>query len=358
MATLIDRWLESRSSRSPLTDRWLRPGRPRTQFPPYELGDPDIVGLAEARTSTVARIYHKGHEQAWDGRAVLDDLVAKHGGIHFPEDKKQAFARVASVLLWGELAAWSISADLAVKLDDTPAKMAASSQVFDEARHFYVLRDYLWRAGIDVMHLGGWSRRLLVELLETDNLLFKVVGMQLLVESTAVLMFRTLAEANLEPVLTELLYYFERDEARHVGLGVLTLPEVLAGLSESDARRLWWFQTRMNLEMLFGGLTLRHAFDELGVDQAEMNLQGFKYHNEIVRRMRRDHGDGDKAHDSRSLRGLFRISRTAQDSFQEFFFPSKPRSQLSTKMFDAVVSFAETTDRWMRTRDAKLSASH
>lgn len=332
-----------------LTERWLRPRTPRTQFPPYELGDPTIVGLAEARTSTIARIYHKGHEQAWDGRAVLDELVAKHGGkIDFPEDKKQAFGRIASVLLWGELAAWSISADLALKLEETPAKMAASSQVFDEARHFYVLRDYMWRAGIPIDKLGGWSRRLLVELLETDNLLYKVVGMQLLVESTAVVMFRMIAESKLEPVLSDLLYYFERDEARHVGLGVLTLPEVLAGLTERDAIRLWWFQTRMNLEMTMGGITLRHAFDQLGIDQAEMNAQGFKYHNEIIRRMRTEKpGTGA---DAASVKGLFRISRKGQNAFQEFFFPTKPRSAVASKMFEAIVSVAETTDRWMRER--------
>src|SRR3954470_6045532 len=266
-----------------LTERWLRPRTPRTQFPPYDFGDPSIVGLAEARTNTVARIYHKGHEQAWDGRTVLDDLCAKHGGIHFPADKKAAFARVAAVLLWGELAAWSISADLALKLEDTPAKMAASSQVFDEARHFFVLRDYLWRAGIDVGKLGGWSRHLLVQLLETDNLLFKVVGMQLLVESTAVVMFRQIAEAKLEPVLTELLYYFERDEARHVGLGVLSLPSVLSGLSPADAAQLWWFQSKMNIEIILSGINLAPAFETLGIDQADMNMQGFKYHREILK---------------------------------------------------------------------------
>jgi hypothetical protein len=332
-----------------LTERWLRPRTPRTQFPPYELGDPTIVGLAEARTSTIARIYHKGHEQAWDGRTVLDELVGKHGGkIDFPTDKKKAFGRIASVLLWGELAAWSISADLALKLEETPAKMAASSQVFDEARHFYVLRDYMWRAGIPIDKLGGWSRRLLVELLETDNLLYKVVGMQLLVESTAVVMFRMIAESKLEPVLSDLLYYFERDEARHVGLGVLTLPEVLAGLTERDAIRLWWFQTRMNLEMTMGGITLRHAFDQLGIDQADMNAQGFKYHNEIIRRMRTEKpGTGA---DAASVKGLFRISRKGQNAFQEFFFPTKPRSPVASKMFEAIVSVAETTDRWMRER--------
>jgi hypothetical protein len=88
-----------------LTARWLRPRSAREQFPPYAFGDPGLVGLAEVRTNTIARIYHKGHEQAWDGRQVLDDLVAKHGEIRFPEAKREAFGHIASVLLWGELAA-------------------------------------------------------------------------------------------------------------------------------------------------------------------------------------------------------------------------------------------------------------
>jgi hypothetical protein len=333
---------------STLTERWLRPQRPRTQFPPYEYGDPAIVGLAQARTDTVARIYHKGHEQAWDGRTTLDELCAKHGGIHFPEDKKQAFARVAAVLLWGELAAWSISADLAVKLEDTPAKMAASSQVFDEARHFYVLRDYLWRAGIPVGKLGGWSRKLLVELLETDNLLYKVVGMQLLVESTAVVMFRSLAEAKLEPVLTELLYYFERDEARHVGLGVLTLPDVLEGLSDRDALSLWWFQTKMQLEMIAGGMTINPSMVQLGIDPAEMNLQGFKYHNEILRRMKRSRPE--RGTEARAIKGLFKMSKKGQDAFQELFFPTTPPTGWRRTFLNGVSNVAAKTDRWLASR--------
>jgi hypothetical protein len=330
------------------TERWLRPQRPRTQFPPYEYGDPAIVGLAQARTDTVARIYHKGHEQAWDGRTTLDELVTKHGGIAFPEDKKQAFGKIASVLLWGELAAWSISADLAVKLEDTPAKMAASSQVFDEARHFYVLREYMWRAGIPVEKLGGWSRRLLVELLETENLLYKVVGMQLLVESTAVVMFRTIADAKLEPVLSELLYYFERDEARHVGLGVLTLPEVLEGLSDGEAMRLWWFQTRMQLEMIAGGMMINPAFVELGIDPAEMNLQAFKYHNEIIKRMKRTRPN--RGTDAKAVKGLFRISRAGQDRFQELFFPSQPPTGWRKAVLGGMIEVARRTDRWLADR--------
>ena len=61
-----------------LTERWLRPRSARTQFPPYDFGDPSIVGQAEARTSTLARIYHKGQEQSWDGRTVSMRWVLVH----------------------------------------------------------------------------------------------------------------------------------------------------------------------------------------------------------------------------------------------------------------------------------------
>lgn len=330
---------------STLTERWLRPRRPRTQFPPYDIGNSDLVGIAQARTDTVARIYHKGHEQAWDGRRTLDELIEKHGGINFPADKREAFGRVASVLLWGELAAWSISADLALKLDDPPAKMAASSQVFDEARHFYVLREYMWRAGVPIVQLGGWSRQLLVDLLETENLLYKVVGMQLLVEATAVVMFRKIAEAQLEPVLSELLYYFERDEARHVGLGVLALPEVLEGLSDRDALALWWFQTRMQLQMIASGFTINPALVDLGIDPAEMNLQGFRYHNEILKRMKTARpGQGV---DQKSIKGLFKISRKGQHRFQQLLFPSADAPQWQQTLLKTMARAAMRTDRWL-----------
>jgi hypothetical protein len=328
-----------------LTERWLRPSRPRDQFPPYELGDPSIIGMAQARTDTVARIYHKGHEQAWDGRQVLDELIAKHGGIHFPEDKRDAFGTVASVLLWGELAAWSISADLALKLQDTPAKMAASSQVFDEARHFYVLREYLWRAGVPVKQLGGWSRRLLVELLETDNLLYKVVGMQLLVESMAVVIFKSVADAKIEPVLTDLLYYFERDEARHVGLGVLTLPAVLEGLSDRDALALWWFQTRMQLEMIMGGFNINPSFVALGVDPAAMNLEGFRYHHEVLRRMKK--AKPGRGTEQAQVKGLFKLSRDAQQRFQKLFFPDAAAPAWQRGFLSTMTRVAQASDRWL-----------
>ena len=331
--------------------QWTRPRRPRDHFPPYELADRDIVARTEKRTRKLARLYHVAQDQAWDGRAVLAELVAKHGGIHFPEDKKEAMGRLAAVLLWGELAAWSISADLALKLEDPAAKMAATSQVFDEARHFYVLRDYLWQAGIPLPRLGGYSRALLVDLLETDNLLHKLVGMQLMVENAALVLFKMVADARLEPVLSELLYYYERDEARHVGLGALALPSILPQLSPLDAGRLWLFQLRVELFMLAGGLTMRDAFAALGMDQAAMQLYSFELQRDVYKRM----GADKLRRESRAgaTRGLFKISRAGQDRLNRFLFPpagDAPRSRWQSEALRALLSLAERGDRWLAAR--------
>jgi len=337
---------------SSFSQQWLRPSRPRDVFPPYHLGDRDIVTLAEERTEKVGRIYHKGHDLAWNGKQVLDELIAKHGGIRFPEDKKAAFGQVASTLLWGELAAWSISADLALKLEDTNAKMAASSQVFDEARHFYVLRDYLWAAGIEVPRLSGYGRTLLVGLLETDNLLHKLVGMQLLVENVAVCLFKMIAAAEIEPVLTELLYYFERDEARHVGLGAILLPRILAELDDADAARLWLFQMRIQLLLVGGGMVMRDAFATLGVDQAEMQRQGFRLQYEVYKRMRAEYSAGGGT-GKRGTRGLFGMSKQGQQRINRFLFPGRPVSELPrwhAATLTGLLRAAERGNRWLERR--------
>ena len=347
-------------------DQWRRQRRPRDHFPPYELADQGLVASAERRTRKLARLYHVAHDQAWDGRKVLAELTAKHGGIHVPDDKREALGRVASILLWGELAAWSISADLALRLEDPSAKMAATSQVFDEARHFYVLRDYLWQAGIEIPRLGGYSRKVLVDLLETEQLLHKVVGMQLMVENIALCLFKMIAQARIEPVLSELLYYYERDEARHVGLGALTLPAILPQLSDIEAGRLWLFQLRIQLLLVAGGLTMRESFATLGVDQAAMQLYGFELMRDVYKRMgagpddrgghRRRAGAADAtakakgdATPSRTTRGLFMLSRAGQSRINGFLFgrAGQVRPSWQEPVLRALIAAAERGDRWL-----------
>ena len=221
-------------------------GRRSDGFPNYALLDvDDVVGVAEARTRRLERIYHVSQENAWDGKAVLAEALERHGGIQLPEERREALARLFSLILWGELAAWVVSAELAERIEDVEAKMAATSQTFDEARHFYVMRDYLRELGVEVPPLGAYSRVVLRDLLDAKDLVRKLVGMQLLVENAALSLFKMVGRSKVEPVLADLMPYFEKDEARHIGLGMNYLPHLLRELGPTQVVRLHAFQYRI-----------------------------------------------------------------------------------------------------------------
>jgi hypothetical protein len=260
-------------------------------WPPYHLMQRDYLAETQAKFDRVERLYHVAHKQAWDGKQVLNELIKKHGGIHLPEDKKRALGEIFSTILWGELAAWSISADLALQLEDTEAKMAATSQVFDEARHFYVMRDYLLALGVAIPPLDGYTHTVLVELLDTRRLTDKLLGMQLIVESVAVTLFKTVAMAKVEPVLSDLLPYFERDEARHVGLGVLYLPKLLAKIGPLEAARLKMMQLKIVTLIGWGTHLKKPYFEKLGIDNNDSFRRGMRLNREVMEGMRSKSGE-------------------------------------------------------------------
>ncbi len=268
------------------------------------------LALAEERTARLRRIYANCLRDAWDGNQVFREAVARHGGIQLAHDKRVALAHPISMLMWGELAAWHVAAELAERLEDPDARMAASSQVFDEARHFYVLRDYLALLHVPVPKLDTYfaigARRLLM----TRDLTVKLFAMQIIAEGTAQAIFQFLAEAEIEPVLSELLPYIERDEARHVGLGVLHLPERLAALSPRQARRV---SDRANgIGDLFGATQLRFAehYATLGADPRELFRRADRMLLELTRKLGTVPGTDGELY----LRGVGGWQRSAEDA--------------------------------------------
>jgi hypothetical protein len=260
-------------------------------WPPYHLMRRDYLAEAQEKYAKLERLYHVGAQKAWDGKAVLGELLRKHGGIRIPPEKKRALAEIFSTILWGELAAWTISADLALQLEDTEAKMAATSQVFDEARHFYVMRDYLLALDVEIPPLDGYTHTVLTELLETDRLVDKLLGMQLIVESVAVTLFRAVAQAGVEPVLSELMPYFERDEARHVGLGVLYLPRLLARATLAERTRLKLLQLKIVTLIGWGTHLKKPYFEALGIDNNDGFRRGTRLQREVMDGMRTPDGE-------------------------------------------------------------------
>jgi hypothetical protein len=102
--------------------------------------------------------------------------------------------------------------------------------------------------------------------LETDDLATKLLGMQLLVETLALTIFQSVRELEVEPVLTELMRYYERDEARHVGLGMQYLPTLLAKMPRRKIMRLVTFQVHIMAWALAELRVLRPDFEVLGID--------------------------------------------------------------------------------------------
>jgi len=196
------------------------------------------LAFAEAKTSRLRRIYTMAGESLWDGPTVFREAVARHGGIQLSEERRAALAYPISMLLWGELGAWIVSAELAERLEDPDARMAASSQVFDEARHFYVLRDYLALLHVPVPRIDPYFAAAARSLLATRDLTLKLFAMQILAEGSAQAIFDFLSKSDVEPVLCDILPYIARDEARHVGLGILHLPERLERMTPRERRRL------------------------------------------------------------------------------------------------------------------------
>jgi hypothetical protein len=218
------------------------------------------------RAAKLVSLYHRGQELAWDGRKVLAELVEKHGGIHIPDEKRAALGRIFAVIMWGELAAWKISVQLADRLVELEPKMAATSQAHDEARHFYVMHDYLEALGEVPRKLDRASRAVLEIVLETPSLLKKLLGMQLMVESLALTIFQLVRETRVEPVLADLLRYYEKDEARHVGLGVQLLPRLMRDLGKLEAADLVLFQLRIYGWTLAGLKAQEEDWRTLGVE--------------------------------------------------------------------------------------------
>ena len=226
------------------------------------------------RARKLENIYHVGQDKIWDGRAVLAELQSTHGLAHLQGEKREAVAHVFSGLMWGELAAWKISAQLADRIDDVGAKMATTSQVHDEARHFYVLHDYLTALDGGPRPLDRGTRGLIETVLGAEALPQKIAGMQLFIESIALTMFKAVREAELCPVLGQILLLFERDEARHVGLGVQYLPVLMRDANKLDRVQLDAFQLRILMWALVSLKQNERHLAALGIDPRKVVLAG------------------------------------------------------------------------------------
>ncbi len=242
---------------------------------PYEMFDIQRSAESARRYTKLESIYHRGQKLSWDGNAVLEELWEKHGGSGLRREQHAAAGRVLGAIMWGELAAWKIAAQLADELQPLEAKMAATSQAHDEARHFYVMHDYLMRTTGDFPRkMPKWSEKLVGACLTADTMPKKIIGMQLQLETTALTLFHAFRESNICPVLSELLVYYEKDEARHVGLGTQLLPTLMKQMSVRERVEFSAFSFKVAGLSLASLKDSEHDFEALGISPRRIAVLG------------------------------------------------------------------------------------
>ena len=212
----------------------------------------------EVKYQRVHRLYENAKRDQWNAseRVPRGDTLPSEG---LSELERGAICRVFSQLYYGERGAQIISGQLSTMVRDNEASKFLASQCMDEARHVEVFESLLLR--IDKVYpMNPFLNALLTDMMRTDRVEEKLIGMNLLVEGLALSVFKFTVklferEARFQNDVGvhvyEALKLILKDESRHVGFGVVYLPELLRGLpkrrlAELQARQLAW------MTLLFG----------------------------------------------------------------------------------------------------------
>ena len=131
-----------------------------------------------------------------------------------------------SQFLHGEQGALLCTAKIVETVPWYDAKLYASTQVMDEARHVEVFARYLDEKLTGHYPINAHLRLLLDDIVNDSRWDMTYLGMQIMVEGLALAAFGFMHQMTTEPLLKQLLRYVMSDEARHVAFGVLTLKEV------------------------------------------------------------------------------------------------------------------------------------
>lgn len=252
---------------------------------PYDLIIDQEDEITRKREERLERLYHTGQEKIWDGRHTLSEIVKKHGSVTLSEEKKRSLGKIFSLILWGEYSAWTISLQLAAEIREIGPRMAATSQAHDEARHFYVFRDYLKLLGPLPLLLPKSSENVINAVIKAPTLPKKLLGMQLMVEPVALTLFQLICDAQTEPILCDILEPISRDESRHMALGILHLPKLTESLLPNQLASLWLWQANLIMIEMTALRDMRDDMLVLGIDPDAALKTGIKRQMEALQEM-------------------------------------------------------------------------
>ncbi len=141
-----------------------------------------------------------------------------------------------SQFLHGEQGALLCTAKIVETVPWYDAKLYASTQTMDEARHVEVFHRYIDEKLGGGFQVNAHLRMLLDDIIQDSRWDMTYLGMQVMVEGLALAAFGFMHQMTEEPLLKQLLRYVMSDEARHVAFGVLSLKEVYDGMTDAEMK--------------------------------------------------------------------------------------------------------------------------
>ena len=156
-----------------------------------------------------------------------------------------------SNLLHGEQGALSLSASLCHILLDPGAQEYAANQAREEARHVAGFTRYIARRWGEPLPVGKTIATVLDDLVSTQEVYKKIVGMQMLIEGLAMGSFATLNAKTNDPVLRRLVQLVMSDEAFHHRFGRLWAAKTIRHLSPDEHKKVEDWSAQIFQTLLF-----------------------------------------------------------------------------------------------------------
>lgn len=154
-----------------------------------------------------------------------------------------------SQFLHGEQGALICTAKIVETVPWYEAKLYASTQVMDEARHVEVFSRYLDEKLDGGYQVNAHLRMLLDDIVADSRWDMTYLGMQIMVEGLALAAFGFMHQITGEPLLKQLLRYVMSDEARHVAFGVISLKEVYDEMTDAEMKERQEFAFEASIRM-------------------------------------------------------------------------------------------------------------
>jgi hypothetical protein len=200
----------------------------------------------------------------FNAESFVGTPVEKWGDKEWLEFGVQQQQWMLSQFLHGEQGALLCTAKIVETVPWYDAKLYASTQVMDEARHVEVFGRYLHEKLDGSYPINAHLGMLLDDIVQDSRWDMTYLGMQIMVEGLALAAFGFQHQMTTEPLLKKLLRYVMSDEARHVAFGVLSLKEVYDGMTDAEMkdRQEFAFESAIRLRDRFMS---QEVWDRMGV---------------------------------------------------------------------------------------------